>query len=620
MAKRRVTSKRRIKSQPEARRPKGLASGQRTVSMDRQQIVTHQVGAMPIINRVLERMNLHKLLQQHLPNEDKRCRVDTARVVMILIRNVLMSREPMYGVGEWARAYAPDLFDLRSDQLDGLNDDRVGRCLDRLFETVATNRSSLIMDVVTHVVTEFDLHLDELHNDSTTITLTGKYDDAKKGQQLGELDVPAITWGHNKDHRPDLKQLLYILTVTDDGGVPVYFHAASGNVADDQTHQQTWKLMAELVQRPDFIYVADCKLASAENMNEIARLGGRFITVLPANRKENAAFRQRLMQPSPGSPNELAVQNTTPIEWQEALRLIDEFTNEDGEIAEKVRDLFQVCTQEQSSKEGYRLLWFHSVGKVTNDAETRARHIERAERELDELRQRIEGPRTRFRSQEKIESAAKEILKARGVQNFVRINIEETEQEEFHQTTRGRPNANTQYKRTVVKRFHLMWQLDAEQIEAARAGDGVFPLITNIRDWSAEEILEAYKRQPTIEKRFSQLKSDYRIAPVYLKSVRRIVGLLAVYFFALMVQSLIERGLRNAMASDNCQSLPLYPEGRACLHPTTRQVIDVFEIAQRHTLHQPGEEIGTTFPTQLSTIHKQILKLLRIDKDNHYEN
>ena len=32
--------------------------------------------------------------------------------------------------------------------------------------------------------------------------------------------VPAITWGHNKDHRPDLKQLLYILTVSDDGGVP----------------------------------------------------------------------------------------------------------------------------------------------------------------------------------------------------------------------------------------------------------------------------------------------------------------------------------------------------------------------------------------------------------------
>jgi len=64
-----------------------------------------------------------------------------------------------------------------------------------------------------------------------------------------------------------LIQLLYILTVSDDGGVPVYFQTSSGNVADDQTHQATWKLMAELVKRPDFVYVADCKLATTANMS-----------------------------------------------------------------------------------------------------------------------------------------------------------------------------------------------------------------------------------------------------------------------------------------------------------------------------------------------------------------
>ena len=56
-------------------------------------------------------------------------------------------------------------------------------------------------------------------------------------------------------------------------------------------------------------------------------------------------------------------------------------------------------------------------------------------------------------------------------------------------------------------------------------------------------MLEAYKRQPIIEKRFSQLKTDFCVAPVYLKNVGRIVALLAVYFFALMVQTLLEREL-----------------------------------------------------------------------------
>ena len=112
-------------------------------------------------------------------------------------------------------------------------------------------------------------------------------------------------------------------------------------------------------------------------MNEIARLGGRFITVLPANRKENTTFRQRLARPNNAS-------NDEPIEWQEVLRLIDEFTNENSEIVEQVRDIFRVSVPEQTSKEGYRLLWFHSAKKEANDAETRARQIERAERELEE--------------------------------------------------------------------------------------------------------------------------------------------------------------------------------------------------------------------------------------------
>lgn len=80
--------------------------------------------------------------------------------------------------------------------------------------------------------------------------------------------------------------------------------------------------------------------------------------------------------------------------------------------------------------------------------------------------------------------------------------------------------------------------------------DGVFPLLTNDRQLSAEEVPRAYKRQPMIEKRFSQLKTDFAVAPVYLKDVARIQGLLAVYFFVLLVQTLLERELRRAMVKE----------------------------------------------------------------------
>ena len=105
-----------------------------------------------------------------------------------------------------------------------------------------------------------------------------------KRQRSGR--VTAIRQGHSKDQRPDLKQLLTILTVSNDGGVPVYFTTEDGDRNDDGTHIATWNLLRELTERADFLYVADCKLASAENLRHITRNGGRFVKILPKNRKE----------------------------------------------------------------------------------------------------------------------------------------------------------------------------------------------------------------------------------------------------------------------------------------------------------------------------------------------
>jgi transposase len=582
-------ARRKPKPQPEARRPKNLPAGQRTNVAHGKTILTHSIGALPIINRLLKRMKLQEFLQRHLPPEDNRTKVDTPRVVLLLLRNLLVSREPVYGVAEWARNFAPELFDLWPEDLQHLNDDRVGRCTERVFMALT---SGLIMDVVTHVVHEFDVALEELHNDSTTVSFFGNYPDAETEQRFAGQAVPAITWGHNKDHRPDLKQLLYILTVSDDGGVPVYFQAASGNVVDDQTHLATWRVLAELVQRRDFVYVADCKLATTENMNEIAAQGGRFITVLPATRREDGQFRQRL------------IEQPETIRWDEVYRV----TNDDASL----RDVFRVCTDEQVSKEGYRLLWFHSRGKAEADGVARARRLQRAIRELTDLRQRLSGPRTRFRQREKVVAAVEKILDTHTASDFLRVDIQEGQQEKYRQAGRGRPHKATKYTRSVRRRFDLTWQVDGKQLDRAVAGDGVFPLITNLADWNAADVLQAYKRQPIIEKRFSQLKTDFCVAPVYLKSVTRIVGLLAIYFFALMVQSLLERELRKAMADQGVESLPLYPEGRRCMRPTTRRVLDVFEPIARQTISPTGSDDFELFTTELAPIHRRILKLLRV--------
>ncbi|EQD62976.1 Transposase, partial [mine drainage metagenome] len=85
-----------------------------------------------------------------------------------------------------------------------------------------------LTQIVVGAVKEFHISMDEFHNDSTTITLTGDYEEADGSMKRGKQSLK-ITYGHNKDHRPDLKQILWILTVSSDGAVPVHYKATDGN-------------------------------------------------------------------------------------------------------------------------------------------------------------------------------------------------------------------------------------------------------------------------------------------------------------------------------------------------------------------------------------------------------
>lgn len=128
---------------------------------------------------------------------------------------------------------------------------------------------ALITETVLRAIREFDLDVSQMHNDSTTVTLTGAYQQAD-GYTRGGKATPAIRHGHNKDFRPDLKQLLLILTVCADAAVPIAYRVADGNTCDDVTHVPTWDELAALVGRPDFLYVADCKLCKQQAMGYIA--------------------------------------------------------------------------------------------------------------------------------------------------------------------------------------------------------------------------------------------------------------------------------------------------------------------------------------------------------------
>jgi transposase len=547
---------------------------------------------LPLIDHVVRRMRLREFLAGYLPRPDSRSLIKPVDGLLVLLKNVLLGREPIYGVGEWASEHAPDLLGLTGEQVLSLNDDRVGRCLDRLFDG---DRPSLVLAVTAHVVKEFAVALDELHNDSTTVTLFGRYEDAKPGRTKRMKATRAITWGYNKDHRPDLKQLLFTLTVSADGGVPIHFEVADGNVTDDQTHRRTWDLLCELTGRRDFLYVADSKLAAAKNMDYIVRRGGRFITVMPRTRKEDGYFRKRMRQ--------------GPVAWQVVHTKTKKLRDR-----EDVVDVVKTTVPTQTTAEGYNLFWYHSTRKEELDRIARANRLNRSMRGLATLQRKLASPKSRHRDKAKVLGAIEKILKPLAATELWHVTLDEVEQDRYRQARPGRPGKNTQYVKKTTRRLALTFEINHDAIQDEARSDGIFPLISSDPALSAVDVYLAYKRQPSVEVRFSQLKSEFAVAPVFLKEAARVEALLCIYYLALLVQALIAREVRVRMAEKEIESLPLYPEARPCTAPSAPRIFDLFENIQRHHLTEKGK-LTRTFLTELSPLQARVLKLLGISPD-----
>jgi hypothetical protein len=146
--------------------------------------------------------------------------------------------------------------------------------------------------------------------------------------------------------------------------------------------------------------------------------------------------------------------------------------------------------------------------------------------------------------------------------------------------------------------FDLAWRPRSDALAYDERTDGIFPLVTSDRKLSPKEILQAHKLgQPGVEQRHHHLKAVHEVAPQYLKSVARIEAFLCVYFFALLVNALIERKMRQAMKHRRVKALPIYPEGRPCKRPTTEQILRIFESLMVHQLRARAVLSTYTSPT-----------------------
>ena len=549
-------------------------------------IETELVSGLPVVNAVLERLGLAKLLEDHLPEPDPRCELAPAQAIGVLVRNLALGRQPLYGLCAWAAAYDPTLLGLEAGEAELLNDDRVGRALDQLF---TSDRASLLTALSLSAIDAFGIALEELHDDSTSLVLYGSYADAT-GEPVAGMSPPRPARGFSKDHRGDLKQLVWILTISADGAVPITYRMVDGNVEDSTTHITTWERCRAIAGRSGFLYVADSKLCTRDNMDHIARNGGRFLTILPKTRKEDELGRAWIASGA--------------VTWGEIAR-------RPGKRKDDPDEVYWAAEAPSCSAEGYRIVWFRSSVKRMNDALSRNDRIEKARADLQDLAGSLSSPRCQLKSRQAVEDAAGKVVASHMAGRWVRFEVADDVVTEFRQERRGRPGKDTRYKKIESHRFSLTFATDAAAVAFDAASDGCFPMCTNDTEMTEAELLGAQKRQPRLERRHATFKGVIEAAPIVLKSDYRIDALGFCLYVALLVHALIERELRQAMAEAGIAELPLYYEDRACKTPTAARVLEILAPLAR-TVVGHRDEVLTVAAPELSPLQEQLLTLLEV--------
>ena len=551
------------------------------------ELATERLGPFPIVNHFFDRLQLESVFERSIPTKNPRCSLSYAKGLGVLVRSIAIEREPIYRHYETVSTFSPAVFGLTRDEARSLGDDQLGRALDHLFHA---DRGTLLTEIVVATAGEFDVRFDELHNDSTTIKFTGQYRQAK-GRSLRGKRAPWITYGNSKDHRADLRQLLFVMTTSSDGGLPVQFRCGDGNTNDSTTHIETWEALRKATDRTDFLYVADSKLCSYENMRYIDRCGGRFVTVIPRSRLEDRWLRKWIQTNEPA--------------WEKV------WNRPNPRKKYGPRDRWFVYTYHLPSQEGWSITWVWSTLLAQSQRRSRSDRLAAAEEELEKLDKRLRGPRPRLRSPKEIEQKIKGIVSRLKVGRYLHGEIWQEEMHSFRQEERGRPGPKTRYRREVKHRPRVRWTIDQASVQYDEKSDGMYPLLTNDDTLTPAQVLEAHKRQPGIEKRFQQIKTVHEIAPVFLKNEGRIEALFFLYFVALLLQALIEREIRCAMKREGVKELPIYPEERPSKRPSSEQILRLFGLAERHLLLK-DDQVVQAFDPELTDIQQQVLSLLGI--------
>jgi transposase len=476
-----------------------------------------EVGHLPIVKQFAKQINLVDTINAMVKSQ---MQLPPGQAELAMVLDTLSGRTPLYRLKEFFQEKDTEL--MLGSQIDPqlFCDHNLGRVLDKIFDT---GTQAIFSKLSQNAVKRFDIDSRKVHFDTTSISVYGDYERSQ--------DPFKITYGHSKDHRPDLKQFLISLLCVD-RNIPIVGAPKDGNASDKTLNNELLsnisKHMASHGLKPGaFVYVADSAFVTKDNLEKAGSEHTTFLSRLPATYKECS----RAVQEAVNANDWIALGNlaeTVPPQKRPAAVY---------QAYETTVNLYD---------KDYRAIVVHSSAHDKRRHKRIDRLLAQKRKALDTLCKKIRSTSYFCRADAQV-ATDKLQGAATGSYHKIECTIEKVAKFSRGRPTKGKPRTPTGYE----YQLHLKITADDQVVEPLRVQAGCFVLVTSLcsqkdrENFSAYELLRLYKDQDGIERNFSFLKDPVIVNSIFLKKANRIEVLGLVLLISLLIWRLMEHCMRR---------------------------------------------------------------------------
>ena len=469
------------------------------------------VDAGPLIRGICDQLGIASVINAMVHWDPVRAKLSPGNLICALIICCFFRQHPLYKVGLVFEVTDCELLVGQGVKPEDLNDDALGRALDKLAAADPKRIFGAICSRAA-VIEEVDRRF--LHWDSTSRSFYGEYD-----RPAG--DGVQVVHGHSKDHRPDLKQILLSL-LTNREGFPLWGEVHSGNESDKKLNTEVIARIRETFgpeELRSLIHVADSAFVTNTNLAAAAEIDLRFISRLPETY---------------GAAGEVKARAWAG-EWAEV-----------GAVAMRRDATTYQASEQEAEIDGrpYRLVVYRSSHLEKRKAATFEKELTRERAELDKAADTL--ARQEFACAADAETAAGTWLLQKGYHLFGAEVV--SEEIPLKRQRPGRPRKDEKVAtRTVWRVKAVVEGRDEEKVAIERHRRSAFTLITTVpkEELDARGLLEEYKFQGSIERRFAFAKDPEIVDAFFVKKPERVMALGYVLLMVCLVFSVLERRVRN---------------------------------------------------------------------------